>query len=283
MRKNISNFSVLFILEVIIGRFFSGITPIFIKLTTANTYEIGIARLVITATSFLAIALALKRHIKFTKKNLLICLAIGLSFGLHWLLYFFSIKLSNVTIASIGVASYGVFLLITGNLFFHEKITKREIMALAMALIGSILVIPQYDFHNNLTLGFILGLINAFMFTITGSIHKHMASKINFETRIFSQYSFALLVFIPFIGDTSWNLQGIDWVYLVILAIFCTLITHTLWMREIEKMDLKTAGTVYYLSTIFSIIGGIIILKDPVSWKSLRPMLLFMGGLRQPL
>lgn len=268
MNKTLQTVSIFFIAEIIIGRFLSGIVPIFIKLTSANTYEIGLFRLAIAAFIVFIFLVAQKKSLKYTKTNIGYCLAMGLSFGLHWLFYFLSIKISTVTIATIGVASYGIFLMVIGNIFFYEKITKREICALIIAIVGSLIIIPKYDFSNSITIGFLLGLLNAFLFAITAAVQKHAAKHVNFETRIFSQYAFALLVFLPFSFETQWQLQNSDWIYLIILAIFCTLIAHTLWIRAVEKLSLKTAGVIYYLSTFFGIATGILILKDPISYKT---------------
>ncbi len=260
------------ILEILISRLSSGIVPVLIKLTNANAFQIGFVRLTIAWIGFLLITKFQKTKIKFTKKNILPCLAIGLFFGLHWIFYFLSIKLSTVTIATIGVSSYGIFLTLIGNIFFKEKITKTEIIALIVSITGCLIIIPSYNFSNAITIGFLLGLLNALFFAITGALQKHYSKKIPANTRIFSQYFFAFFLFIPPNLGGTWQITHIDWIYLVILGVLGTLVSHTLWISTVEKLNLKTSATVYYLSTFFSIAAGVIILKDPISLKT------FIGG-----
>lgn len=257
------------LLEILISRISSGIVPVLIKLTTANAFQIGFVRLTIAWIGFFLITKFKKTKIQFTKKTLLPCLAIGLFFGLHWTFYFLSIKLSTVTIATIGVSSYGIFLTLIGNIFFKEKISKTEIIALIISITGCLVIIPSYDFSNAITIGFLLGLLNAFFFAVTGALQKHYSKKIPAPTRIFSQYFFAFFLFIPPNLGKTWEINHIDWIYLIILGILGTLISHTLWISTVEKLSLKTSATVYYLSTFFSIAAGILILKDPISLKTL--------------
>lgn len=259
----------LFAAEIILGRFLNGIVPIFVKLTQANPFEIGIFRLVAATVLFFIFIHLKKKIIKFTRKNIRISILTGICFGLHWLTYFSSIKISSVTIATIGLASYGIFLMILGTIFFGEKISKKEIIALAIAIIGSIIIIPDYHFGNSITIGFLIALLSSLCFAITGALQKYSAKTTDSQTRVFSQYFFAIPIFLPFMGQTHWQLREIDWIYLAGLAIFGTLIAHTLWIKAVEKLDLKTAGIVYYLTTLFAIAGGIIVLHDTISLRTI--------------
>src|SRR3989338_1179027 len=152
-----------FIAEIILGRLLSGIVPILIKLTSANQFEIGIFRLVLASGTLFLILALIKKLPQFTKQNILLSIVTGACFGLHWLTSFISIKISSVTIAMIGSTSYGIFLMILGYIFFGETISKKEIGALILAIIGSIITIPSFSLENSITTGLLVGLLSSLL------------------------------------------------------------------------------------------------------------------------
>lgn len=230
-----------------------GLIPTLIKATAASIPTIGLARLVVAIAAYALFSMICQQRIVYRRKDLLPCAAIGIAFGLHWLCYFYSIRLSTVAIASLCMATSGLMMVFLARLYQHESVKLRDVLSLALAIVGSILVLPDFNMNGKPLWGFILGLLNAFLFALAATLQRSYADKIPNSTRTFSQYLFALPVFILLWPQTKWNLTHKDWGMLLVLGFFCTFIAHTLWIKTLEILPAKKAAVLYYLSTFFAI------------------------------
>ncbi len=268
------------IFTALISLFLLGTIPTFVRFTCANPVEIGIARLFVATFVFYFFVRLRGKKILFTQKNWWQCALLGLCFGTHWLLYFQSIKIAGVVIAALGLATYGVFMLLIGHLVFKEKAGLRDLLVLSLTLAGCLLILPKLEWKSESSFGLMLGLTNAFFFSITMTLQKKFAATINIETRTFSQYLFAFPVFLILWPQTHWQFQAHDWLILFILGLACTAVAHSLWIITIEKMAAKTSGILYYLSTFFAVlIGGLSLREFPALKQIVGGGLIVLGSL----
>ena len=241
----LSNKSMIFegLLAIIIFAF----VPLAIKFTAATPMTICLFRLAI-AVSALAFIWRKKIHFKsfyFTHANSYKLWLIGAVFFFHWVAYAYAVKLGGPSIGVLGLSTYGMQLVIAGVFFLGHRITKKDLFCLALSMIGILMIIPSWDFKNDSTRGAILSIISATCFAFLPIVHRK-SEEFNLETRIFAQFFGAFMGFVLFIGETSWKLKGVDWGALIFLAIFGTLIAHSLWARVSSKAKPIHSGLAYY-------------------------------------
>jgi drug/metabolite transporter (DMT)-like permease len=82
----------------------------------------------------------------------------GVCFALHWITYFYSIKLSTPATAMVALSFYGPSLLIWSRFLLGTRIHRGDYVALGLALVGSFICMPSFSLQNDQTLGFLLGL-----------------------------------------------------------------------------------------------------------------------------
>ena len=181
-----------------------------------------------------------------TTNQLPALIGMGFFFGVHWLFYFLSIKLSTASIAVIALASYGIHLLILGWIFRNTKPSWFDILALSFAIFGTLAIIPEFSLKNNTTLGVIFGLISAFCFACLPILHQKYR-EIPTTTRASGQFFFAMVFFLFFLPLSHWDLPAVDWAALIILAVLCTFIAHSLWIKVTSKLSTLTSSLIYYL------------------------------------
>jgi drug/metabolite transporter (DMT)-like permease len=140
------------------------------------------------------------------------------------------------------------------------------------------LIVPEFTFGNDYTLGLIIALVSAFFFAMLPMLqqkNRHIYS----YTRAWGQYSFALVFFTFFISETEWNLPDADWGYLAILAILCTLGAHTLWLRATTNLPNTSSGLIYYLSIPVAMIVSYFFLDEAMpAQKILGAILIVMSN-----
>jgi drug/metabolite transporter (DMT)-like permease len=132
--------------------------PVVIKAIQANPWTIAFSRLVIGAF-FAGLYVAYKKeHQTLTRQSLAVLGLMGVCFALHWITYFYSIKLSTPATAMVALSFYGPSLLIWSRFLLGTRIHRGDYVALGLALVGSFICMPSFSLQNDQTLGFLLGL-----------------------------------------------------------------------------------------------------------------------------
>ncbi len=256
-------FSIRIIIEAAIALLFFGCIAVVVKFVSANPITIGIARLAITVAIMLPFLLVTKRLKGISPADVRPLALMGIFFALHWLTFFFGIKIGSASIATVGLSTYGVHLVVLGWIFHRSKPTRINFLVLAMAVAGSILVVPEFSFHNREAIGLLLGVLSGLFYAflpILQQRHSHLPAL----TRALGQFVFGLVVFLFFWPLSDWHLSTQDWLGLLFLGIMCTLVSHTLWVRLTTVLSTRTTSVIYYLYVPVSLILSVVILGERV-------------------
>lgn len=144
----------------------AGFTGLFGKLITLNEATLTWYRLFFT-TAVLVLFIGFP---KVSWKKFLQIAGNGTLLGLHWILFYASIKASNVSIGVVSFASLGFFTSIFEPLVFHRRISVVE-MLLALITVAGLVCI--FSFDSRYRTGIILGVISAAvcsLYSITNKI-----------------------------------------------------------------------------------------------------------------
>lgn len=263
-----SNYSSRIAIEAAISICLLGCVPVAVKFVSANTYTIGIARLSFAVMCSYLMLRSRRGACSIPLKQWCVLLSLGMLFGLHWLTLFLSIKTASASIASIGLSTYGVHLIILGWLFRKNAVTLIDIVAVVLATIGSIVVIPEFTLENNTTQGVCLSVISGFFYAVLPIIHQKNP-QISSSVRAFGQFLFAFIFFIAFFPLTDWDLHFKDWMGLLFLAVGCTFIAHTLWVRVTTVLSTITTSVISYLVVPVSLVLSYLLLHEPMGFSKL--------------
>lgn len=262
--------------EGLLAVFLFGITPIFIKEVSANAVTIGIVRLVI-GTSFLYFLAKNKQLHQLKRKEWQALVLIGFLFGVHWLTYFISVKLSTPSMAILSVSSFGIHMIYLNVLIKKTRPTWANLGTTVLALAGVYLILPDFDLTNDLTTGILVGLASAFFFALLPFVQQQYY-QIDAMNRAFGQYAFALPVFLIFMGETEWNLSQLDWGYLLILGFVCTVGAHTLWLRATTLLPTAHTSLIFYLGTPIAMISSALFLGESMTLAKISGACLIIGA-----
>ncbi|HKR64872.1 MAG TPA: DMT family transporter [Thermoanaerobaculia bacterium] len=264
-------------IEALLAILLFGCIPVVVKSISANPYTIGIFRLAI-ATLVLAAAMAMRGQLRrVAPRDLLRLAIIGLLFFGHWLTLFIAIKASSASIVAIGQSTYGVELLLLGALFTRERVNASDIVAVVIAAIGAVLVLPNFDLRNEVAFGMLLASLSALMYATLPLFHQRW-SHLSDATRSLGQFGFALLYFLCFLGKAEWRLGARDWAGLLFLAIGVTLIGHSLWVRVTTRLPPQATSIIYYGNIPVAVILGVTLLHEPFTLRTAIGAMLIVGG-----
>lgn len=263
--------------ETLIPILLFGCIPVTVKTIAANPYTIGIFRLGV-ATLFVALFVRIRGQLRRVSARDLARLAvIGVIFFGHWITLFFAIKASSASIAAIGQSTYGIDLLILGAIFAGERVRATDAIAVAVAALGAILVIPTLDLGNDVTLGMALASLSALLYAALPLLHQRWAH-IPDMTRTLGQFAFALACFLVFIGRADWNLAARDWAGLLFLAIGVTVIGHSLWVRVTTRFSSRVTSIIYYANIPIAVLLGVLLLDEPLTARAIAGGTMIIAG-----
>ncbi|MGZ3787161.1 MAG: DMT family transporter [Bacteriovorax sp.] len=239
------------------------LVPLAIKYTDATPTTICLFRLVVAV---FALAIIWRKKIQFRnffyfEKRSLKLWFLGLIFFFHWITYSYGVKLGGASIGVLGLSTYGIQLIIAGAFFLGHRITRKDVVCLMGSMVGIVMIIPSWNLKNDVTKGLLLALMSATCFAVLPIMHRK-SQEFSEETRIFAQFFGAMIGFFLFIGKTHWALRMTDWSALIFLAVFGTLIAHSLWAKLSSALSPSTIGLVYYTIAPMTIIFSALLLGE---------------------
>ncbi len=186
----------------------------------------------------------------------------GILMGLHWITYFYSLKLSNVAIGMLSIFTYPVITALLEPILLKTKFQKVHLLLALLVLIGIYFLVPDLDFSNSYTKAVILGIISALCYSLRNLIMKTKVGSYNGSVLMWYQLVIVSIFLLPFlfIMDSS----GIkdQWLPTLTLALLTTAIGHTLFLASFKRFSITTASIISSVQPVYGIIIGMIFLGE---------------------
>lgn len=247
---------------------FMSMVPVLIKSVNTNEVTIGLARLIIALICISPIVLVRRHLAALTRPQWVGLLAIGLCFGVHWLAYFYSIKLSTASIGAIAVSTYGIHLLLLNFIFKQRTISALEWLAVLVCFAGCLLISPSIDFNDQVFIGLLVGIFSGLLYACLPLLHQRI-SDVPTLVRTWGQFAFAALFFLPLFGYSHWQLASADWLKLLALGVVCTVLAHSLWVKASTELPAVITAVVYYLYIPLAMLQSLYLLDEHISLNML--------------
>lgn len=217
--------------------FLWGFTGILGKLITVKAQVLVFYRMFFAALFlYVFIRLVKKQSMKVNKKVLLQLLGIGGLMGFHWLSFFYSIKISNVSIALACISTGALFASIIEPLVYRRKIDPYELLT-GLVIVACIAMIFNVQFKYKW--GIIFGLICAFLSALFTVLNGKMFGKTSSENVIFYEIFGGWLIVNIFIASTgNWmEVTHIGWHDLLLLLLLASLFTAYTMLESVRLME----------------------------------------------
>ncbi|MCF2221623.1 DMT family transporter [Chryseobacterium sp. PS-8] len=224
----------LFRLHLIV--FLWGFTAILGKLIHANADILVFYRMLFAAIClFVYIRVFKKDSIKVSKKVFFQLAAIGFSMALHWYCFFYSIKISNVSIALSCLSLSTLFASILEPLIFKRKIDISEVV-MGVVIVACILLIFKTEFQYKE--GIFYGVLCAIFGTIFSVFNGKMFGKTSSGNIIFYEIFsgwFILLIFYLFSGQI-FSINEISYRDIALIGVLASVFTAFPMLESVNLM-----------------------------------------------
>lgn len=246
--------------------FLAGFTGVLGRLITMNEGLLVWYRMFFSAVFLLALSLFTQK-IKFLPwRQALPLIGVGAIVALHWVFFYGSVKYANVSVSLVCFSTMGFF-----SSFLDPWISKRK-MDLIEVLLGLMVMLGVYlifHFDKGYRLGILYGIISSILaatFTILNKkyVDKHDAQVITFYELGggWLSLNFILPFYLQFVSFSSF-LPGIsDFIWLMVLSLFCTVLAFNLSIRALKKISPFTVNLSYNLEPVYGILLAFVIYKE---------------------
>ena len=235
----------------------SGFTGLFGKLVTLNETTLTWYRLFF-ATAILLVFAGLP---KVSWKKLLQIAGCGALLGLHWLSFYSSIKLSNISIGVVCYASVGFFTSIFEPLILRKKFSVVEMMLALITIAGLVCI---FSFDSRYRWGITIGIISAAISALYAIFNKKVSVGIRSRAVLLYQMIGGLVgvslftpIYLYFMPPTQPVLvlpEGANLWWLLCLALFCTVGLYLLQIIVLRKLSAFTVNLTFNLEPCYTIL-----------------------------
>ncbi|GAB3732050.1 DMT family transporter [Luteimonas pelagia] len=200
---------------------------------------------------------------------------IGVLVGLHWLTFYGAIKLANASVAATCIALATVFTALVEPWLAKTRFRPRDLM-LGIAVIPGVAFVVG-GVPDEMRLGIVVGALSALFVAFFGSLNKRLVDTVGDQgdpltiTAIELAAGTAALtllaplmpaIFPAFAGPLLVVPAGMDAVYLLLLALACTLFPFALSLVALRHMSAFSAQLAVNLEPVYAILLAIVLLGE---------------------
>lgn len=241
-----------------IAVFLWGFTGVFGRLISLNEGLLVWYRMLFTVVSLFLILVFSRKLILLPLNVSLKLIGIGSLIAIHWVLFYGSIKYSNVSIALTCLSTSGLLTAFIEPLLTKKRLNLAEIGLGLMGILGIWLI---YHFNQNFKTGMLIGLASALLSVIFSVLNKKTVTNFDAGTVMFYELSggwIILSILLPIYlyyypsSHLFPSVTEIGW--LIILSWVCTILAFGLSLQALKHISVFTQNLILNLEPVYGIL-----------------------------
>ena len=243
----------------------AGFTGLFGRLITLNEVDIVWYRMLFTSLILLVFT-GLPRI--GWRKFLQLC-GCGALLGVHWMLFYGSIKASNVSIGVICFSLIGFFTALFEPLIYKRRISGVELLFSLITVAG---VLCIFSLDARYRYGIAIGVVSSAVCALYAICNKKASVGVRSRTVLMYQMSGGLiavsaiipcyLFFFPSSQPVCVIPEGTNLWFMLCHALFCTVGMYILQIQALKRLSAFTVNLTYNLEPCYTIILAFIIFGE---------------------
>lgn len=236
----------------------AGFTGLFGKLISLNEGLLVWYRMMFAAIMLYLILKVSNKLLAIPVKEQLKIAGAGFILGLHWVFFYGSIKMANVSVGVVCFSLVGFFTALLEPLIIRRRFKVKELL-FSLVTVAGIILIFQFDMRYRS--GIIVGIISsalAALFTITnkkvGASHPSRMMLLYEMAGGFLGLTCLLPFYLHFFPVDTILPDMTDFLYLLLLALVCTIGLYLMQIQVLKTVSAFTVNLSYNLEPIYSII-----------------------------
>ncbi len=249
--------------------FLFGFTGILGKLISIPAVEMVFYRTFLAAIGMAVVLKMTHGEFKVSTSDLWSLLLTGFIVGAHWITFFISARVANVSVSLVGFATASLWSALLEPLVKGYRIRVVEV-AFGFIVLAGLYVIFLSDF--NYSLGLIFGVLSGLTCSIFSIINSQIVKRVDaFRITFYEMVGATILIalFLP-VYQQYWADGAqlrlipslIDWVYLALLAGLCTVYAYSTAVELMKKLSVFFFQLSLNLEPVYGIMMAVIVFGE---------------------
>jgi drug/metabolite transporter (DMT)-like permease len=254
------------LIQLHIAVFLWGFTGVLGRLITLNEGVLVWWRMFLTVLTLLVLRFVQREFERIPLRHALRIGGVGALVALHWVAFYGSIKMANVSIALTCMAASGVFTALAEPMAFRKKLDATELLLGLLALVGIALI---FHFNPAYKWGIVVGIVSVLLAVVFSVFNKMLVGQ--FSAKTISLYELGggwlawtllLPVYVYFVPTPALLPTAMDWVWLLIMAWFCTVLSVNLSLQALRHISAFTQNLTLNLEPVYGIVLAFVIFQE---------------------
>lgn len=246
--------------------FLWGFSAILGKLISIPFVEMVFYRAIFAVVGIGLVIYFKKKSFHVTPKDFVLLILIGFIVAVHWLAFFGSGRIANVSVSLVGFATNSLWTAILEPVFNKTKIKKYEVV-LGMIVLTGLYVIFSFDFQYKL--GLLMGVAAGFTSAIFSIFNSRMVRRVSSYAISFYEMIGVFLgiaIFLP-IYKVLWAPDHVldltpaplDWLWIALLAGGCSVYAYTVAVELMKRISVFVIQLCLNLEPIYGILMALLL------------------------
>jgi drug/metabolite transporter (DMT)-like permease len=237
--------------------FIWGFTGILGKLISLQAIHLVWLRILLALISLLLYVKFKGISLRADRKSLINLLLVGVLIAFHWIFFYHSIKVSNVSVAVVCLSSATLFTSIFEPILYRRSVYMYELI-FGILVVGAIAFIFSIDTHY--LKGMMYGIASAVFSSLFTVINGKLSQKHNPVALSLYELTGGFIMITGYflltgsLSPALFDISAMDWIYLIILATVCTAFTFVLSVDLMKDISPFTVVLAINLEPVYSVI-----------------------------
>lgn len=244
----------------------AGFTGLLAKLISLNEVMIVWYRMLFAFLIFVIMLIFMRKKPVENFKDALKIIGLGSLLTIHLIFFFGSMKYATLSIGVVCYSLVGFFTVLFEPLVLKTKFSFVELFYSLIAVLGIGLI---FNFDTSYRFGIVLGVISAALFALYTLYNKIIQVGKSSRSMLFYELlggTLFMALFLPFYIPISHTVQllpvGFDWLWIILLAFFCTIFLYLLYIDVLKKLSAFTVSLAGNLEPVYGILLAVIFLGE---------------------
>ena len=217
-----------------------------------------------------------------TKKDWILAVISGVCLGLHFSLYFESLRYTSIASSVVFVDTEVFFVALIMLMVFKEKIPPLGWAGIMATFLGSVIIaLSDSGSGEGALLGDMIALTGAVVvavYTIIGKVLRQRISTTTYTLLVYIAASLTVLVLLLITGVPLTGYQPVDYWAAFGMAVFCTLLGHSVFSWGLKYESAAFISNSKLLEPVFASLIGIVLFREIPRPAVILGGLIVIGG-----
>lgn len=257
--------------------FIWGFTAILGELISITATPLVWYRMGLASIFMLGFIVAKRLSLKISSRQVLQYILGGVIIAVHWITFFYAIKISNVSIALATMSTGAFFTIFIEAILKKRKINGVELIFGVLAIVGLVII---YSSAISLHMGIVFALISSFLSALFSVLNADFVKEehpavISFYEILFGVIAITVYLLIDgtLFDSSFFQLKTTDWLWLIVLSSVCTAYAFIASVDLLKVLSPFTVMLTINLEPIYAIVLAYLILNETM------PPLFYAGAI----